>query len=266
MGNSPNIGRYDVAGYDFKTIDLKSTVGAELTPLCIFVVRGNYKTQVQILSDRGANFNVLDSFQNSPLHYAAERRSDLVKFLVDKGVPTCQQNKRGETPLLIAVKNEKYEYIHPLRDAMFIADNEGKGPIHYAVENDDVTMIQFLTVNTPALPWYCITDPLDFHLNFFANGEGFTSLSLAVFNMKKNAILALAQHGADPDAKYQNKSPNDYIVEISRSRLYGKESFPCTKNEILKVYAIVNKETDIYRNVQANSTLHTSLLSNTIKY
>jgi ankyrin repeat protein len=266
MGNSPNIGRYDVAGYDFKTVDLNATVGSELTPLCIFVVRGNYQTQVQILSERGANFNVLDSLLNSPLHYAAERRSDLVKFLVDWGVPTCQQNKRGETPLLIAVKNEKYEYIHPLRDAMFIVDNEGKGPIHYAVENNDATMIQFLTANTPALPWYCITEPLDFHLNFFANGDGFTSLSLAVFNMKKTAILALAQHGADPDAKYQNKSPNDYIVEISRSMLYGTDSVPCTKNEILKVYAIVNKETDIYRNVQATSNLRTGLLSNTMKY
>lgn len=266
MGNTPNIGRWDIAGYNFETINLNATVGSELTPLCIFVVKGNYKTQIEILAKRGADFNVMDSFFNTPLHYAAEKRTDLVSLLIDLGVHKCLQNKRGETPLHIAVKNQRYDYIRSLSDAMFIKDNEGKGPIHYAIEQNDVEMIQLLVVNTPSLPILWISsytlEPLDYHLNYFANNDGLTPLSLAIFEMKEKSIIALSNHGANPKIKYKNKSPNDYIVEISRSLVYGKDQLQCKENDVLKIYSIINHETDVHRNVYGESTIHTGLLSN----
>lgn len=269
MGNVPNVRARDITGYDFKTIDPNTTIGSEQTPLCIFVVRGNYRTQYQLLSDRGANFNIVDFYGNSPLHYAAERECNFIRSLVDKGLDPSLKNKRGLTPLHIAVKNKHYEYIYHLKDAMFVTDNEGNGPIHHAILNQDIRMIQFLLVNTPKLPmtWlmtYC--EPKEFHLNYFGNHENFTPLSLAIHKMHPYVIAALINHGADPTALYNKKSPNDHIAQIRRRLLYDDDKKACTKEQVLHIWSIINKDTDVYRNINPCADKHTGLLSNTVKF
>jgi len=269
MGNSPNIRALDISGYDFKTIDLNTTIGREETPLVIFIVRGNYRTQFQILSDRGAKFNIVDFYGNSPLHYAAERKCDFIRHLMDKGLDPCLRNKHGLTPLHIAVNNKHYEYVYHLKNAMFVTDNNGDGPIHYAIKNGDIKMIHFLILNTPSLPmsWLLTySEPKEYHLDYFANGSDITPLSLAIDTMNVHVIASLVDHGADPKAKHKGKSPNDHIAKIRRTLLYDNENKRCSKEDILNVWSVANNDTDVHRNINTYADKYTGLLSGTPKF
>lgn len=269
MGNSPNIRALDISGYDFKTIDLNTTIGREETPLVIFVVRGNYKTQFHILLDRGAKFKIVDFYGNSPLHYAAERKCDFIQYLIEKGLDPCLRNKHGLTPLHIAVRNKHYEYIYHLKNAMFVSDNKGDGPIHYAIKNGDSEMIHCLLVNSPSLPMTWVMtyyEPKEYHLNYFANGSNLTPLSLAIDTMNVQIIALLVDNGADPKAKHNDKSPNDHIAKIRRSLLYDNEQKQCTKEDILKIWSVVNNDTDVHRNTNLFANKYTGLLSGTAKF
>ena len=57
----------------------------------------------------GAKINVKDDGNNTPLHKACERNSTLkvVELLVDRGASLTAANNNGETPLDMAIKNDK---------------------------------------------------------------------------------------------------------------------------------------------------------------
>jgi ankyrin repeat protein len=69
--------------------------------------------------EHGAKIDIRDQGNNTPLHKACERNSTLtvVKLLMDHGASLTAINNNGETPLDVAVKNDKTNIAGYLRGA-----------------------------------------------------------------------------------------------------------------------------------------------------
>jgi ankyrin repeat protein len=67
--------------------------------------------------DKGAIINVRDLAHNTPLHKACRRNSTVavVKLLVEHGASLTATNNNGETPLDMAIQNDKKSIVAYLR-------------------------------------------------------------------------------------------------------------------------------------------------------
>jgi ankyrin repeat protein len=253
MGNSIHLSISDFIRHDITTLPRNATIGNSKTPICVFVVKMGYAQAFLSLIRRNANFDVVDHLGNSPMHYAAEKRTPYyLDVLVSTNFNMCILNNLGLTPLHIAVMHHKCDYVRPLRSAMFIGEDR---PIHHAIELKDQEMIHTLITNTPGYTHeWMFGDSKYNHLNSCANKVGLTALSLAVKRKDLETIHTLLQHGADPDAKYGGKSPKDHLREISYVEL------PKQMDRMVPLWAALNRDTDMYRNIDERSDMYTGLL------
>lgn len=264
MGNSINISPEQFSIIPSSSFVEGTTVGEDKTPLPHFVVRIGFFKKFKAIIAKKINFNFPDKYGNTPLHYAAAKtESKFLEVLIHEGLDPCQQNNKGETPLLIAVKHKKYAYIRTLSPAMFIRDNKMRGPLHIAIESNDYGMIGILLNNTPDIPikWlftYILMSAKEYHLNCFANGEGFTALGLAVSRMDETMIRTLISYKANVNALYNGKCAKDILTEIASTKKY-------TDNKILHMWGILNGDNNVYRNVYDTNTVHTCLLTGEYK-
>jgi ankyrin repeat protein len=75
------------------------------------------KSIINALLEKGADLNHQNGNGNTPLHVAVlENKSDIVKFLLEKGAETNIKNKKEETPLDIAKKNKVKEIIDNIEE------------------------------------------------------------------------------------------------------------------------------------------------------
>ena len=273
MGNSVNLTRDQYAAMRPWSFVEGTTIGKDETPLPHFVVRlGNLSTFIILIRNK-FNFNFADKYGNTPLHYAAAKNdSRFLDTLLREGLDPCQQNDKGETPLMIAVKEKQYTHVHPLKDAIFIPDNKMRGPIHVAIEAKDYSMIGFLIKNTPDIPmkWvltYALMTPIQYHLNSFPNEEGFTALGLAVILMDENMVRTLISYKADANALYKGKSAKNILADIGMKNMYGglNPTKHCTKKEVLRMWSVLNGDNNVYRNIYDRNTRHTGLLTGEYK-
>lgn len=104
----------------------------------------------KLLINKGADINLVDYDQLTPLCYAAERGDlCLVKQLIDKGANVNHQNDQGTTPLLFAVLDkDSYETAKLLIDNganVNLNDNNGYSPIIAAAYNGNFRIVKYLT-------------------------------------------------------------------------------------------------------------------------
>ena len=124
MGNSiTNISRKEFSRTRPWLFDENVTVGEQETPIAMFVVKARLSGAFNVFIQRKFNFNIVDEFGNTPLHYAAESGGVFVEALVNEGLDPCAQNNKGYTPLISAVISKKIEHIPLLASAMFVRDN-----------------------------------------------------------------------------------------------------------------------------------------------
>ena len=133
----------------------------------------------------------VDASGNGPLHYAAMAAlAKGVSFIASRGVEVDSRNKDGQTPLLLALKNDSTDTVNALLtlganpDAR---DASGATALHLAVYWNSSNCLKLLARSAGDL------DPRDF--------TGKTPLRDAVDKMDAAATAFLLERGADPLAR-----------------------------------------------------------------
>jgi ankyrin repeat protein len=109
-------GNYGVAALCLESgVDINETLGSR-TLLHAFAHQGDI-VGTRWLVDHGAEINLRDHGNNTPLHKACERNSTLkvVDLLVKRGASLTATNNNGETALDMAIKNDKKTIVDYLR-------------------------------------------------------------------------------------------------------------------------------------------------------
>jgi ankyrin repeat protein len=267
MGNvTTHISREEFARTKPWLFDENVTVGNQQTPIVIFVVKAGLTGAFNVFIQRRFNFNVVDEFGNTPLHYAAEKSGVFVNTLVKNGLDPCAQNYKGQTPLISAVLSNKKEHFQLLSTAMFIRDTRFRGPIHHAMGLNDLELIKELVRYTPALPKHWIltyNEPIDYHLNYFANVESFPPVHLSVMSMDMEMVKCILLMGGDVDSEYNGKTARGILVSIGATLRYGG-IFPtdiCTREEVSEMWSVITDDTNVHRHIDAGADRHTGLLT-----
>ena len=135
MGNVSSIDAKDLhlkdPGKDL--IQQNTTIGENKIPIQCYAVRGRHKVLFDYLI-ANVTFDVYDAQGDTPLHYAASLSSSYYMKKILQVLNTQYPNQMLRTPLLVAVLHHRYDYIRPLRFAMYDYDNSGCGPIHYSIQ------------------------------------------------------------------------------------------------------------------------------------
>ena len=263
MGNKNNITRYEFAATKPWLLDEDVTVGKEEIPIAVFSVRAGIMSYFNIFIQRKFSFHYVDEFGNTPLHYAAEKNHDYVSALLENGLSPTRYNIKGQTPLMIAVKNGRYQHVKALLSAWCIRDCECNAPIHYAIEANDVKMVMLLLSNTPNLPYtWVFTNytPIQYHMHCLLNSESMSAFCMAVLKLKYEAVECFMSLGANPDLKIKGMSAKSILAKMGTRNTYGDIYYSkhCTKKEIDKMWSILSRDMDVNRNVGGD--LHTRLL------
>lgn len=263
MGNTTNISRFEFAATKPWLLNENVTVGKQKIPVAVFSVRAGLMSFFNVFIQRGFNFNLLDEFRNTPLHYAAEKKHDYVTALLHHGLSPSRYNLKGQTPLMIAVRNGQYQHVKALAGAMFIRDNRCNAPIHYAIETNDVKMVQILIKYTPSIPSsWLFTDctSTEYHIQRLQNSESMSALCMAVLRLKYEIVECLMSFGADPNLQYNGVSAKSIIAKMGRNNTYGDIFYSkhCTTEEIARMWGILTRDTNVNRNI--GNGLHARLL------
>ena len=257
---------------DTKPFKVSENTLVNSIPVVCYVVKAGLIFYVKAFIARKFSFNRVDIYGNTPLHYAAStKRSKLVSLFVEMGLSTCLTNKRGQTPLMIAILNKRYDHIPMLKDAMFVRDAQYNGPLHHAILEEDVRLLHALVLNTPPLPktWVLtFTHPKDYHLNYFPQTESLPALSLAISYMKFTMVKELIQLGADKNASYSNQTPLSILNGIARTLRYGGtfKTDRRTQKDVKRMWGVLEDDTNINRTTYNFSDKHTGLLSGNCTY
>ncbi|MFI3258138.1 MAG: ankyrin repeat domain-containing protein, partial [Spirochaetales bacterium] len=139
------------------------------------------------------NINTRDSFGNTPLYIAVERNTDLeqIQFLVSMGADVNARNKSGHSALYIAVENNNRavgEYLLANNADVFSSDDNQSSPLSLALSKGGFVQEWFLTSQVIQS----------------SDGLGDTPLHYAAKRELNNAIFALLERGANPNAQNTN--------------------------------------------------------------
>ncbi|KAL0206664.1 hypothetical protein P9112_001971 [Eukaryota sp. TZLM1-RC] len=112
---------------------------------------GSMKTIRIVLSNK-ASLDIVNSFGDSLLHVAAGRSRSLIELIIGKGHNLSQslinlQNKKGETPLLIACNKGCFESVELLLSHNAdpsLSDYSSFSPLHAAVSQSFVEVVRLL--------------------------------------------------------------------------------------------------------------------------
>ena len=86
-------------------------------PMIFHAVKKGTLEILDLLIKSGANTQQIHKKVGSTIHYAVKhRKSDMVKYLVGKGVDVNIKDSQHETPLMIAVQNENGSFVKLLLD------------------------------------------------------------------------------------------------------------------------------------------------------
>ena len=258
MGNTTNISRFEFSATKPWLLNENVTVGKEEIPVAAFSVRAGIMSMFNVFVQRGFNFNFVDEFGNTPLHYAAEKNHDYVTALLNCGLSPTRYNLLGQTPLMIAVKNGRYQHVKALSSVWYIRDYKCNAPIHYAIEANDVKMVLLLLSNTPKLPstWFFTTyTATEYHMHHLLNSESMSAFCMAVLTLEYEAVKCFMSLGANPDL-----AAKTVLAKMGTRNTYGDIFYSkhCSKKDIDKMLSILARDTDVNRNVGGD--LHARLL------
>ena len=110
-------------------------------------VRGNLE-KVKRLVVKGADLNAVDTYGNTPLHWAAGNGyAAVVEYLVAKGASVNAVNRTGNTPLHWAAVNGHVAVVEHLvanGADLNAVDKYGSTPLHRAAEREHPAIVEFL--------------------------------------------------------------------------------------------------------------------------
>ncbi|MCU0547580.1 MAG: ankyrin repeat domain-containing protein [Oscillatoriaceae cyanobacterium Prado104] len=165
------------------------------------------------------DINARDEYGNTPLHRAVQdNRPEIVSFLIANGAELNVKNesentplhlsRSGNTPLHLAVQNNRPEIVSFLitNGAKVNVKNEsGNTPLHLAVQNNRPEIVSFLIANGAKVN--------------VKNNEGWIPLDIAFFKNRQNINqlppLPPLEHGAKINIQHNHrKIPLDIAVDL----------------------------------------------------
>ena len=161
---------------------------------------------------KGADVNIADSKGNIPLHMAVKYNGiSTVSFLLQKTKYVDKSNYTGVKPLHMAAENNFLAVIKKIlhyRVDTTATDNRKRNVLHYALNNQDSKVVDFLVLETSAVKM----------LNEADIENKITPLQQAVAEDKIATVSNMIKHGADINAVDGNG--NSSLAIAVDSKLY----------------------------------------------
>jgi ankyrin repeat protein len=105
---------------------------------------------MEYLIENGANINILDNEEQTPLFHACQfDKREIAELLIKNGALIDTQDSDGESPLLIACRNGSIEIAKLLIDQganLSIQDDDGESPLFLAYQSGKKELIDLLCV------------------------------------------------------------------------------------------------------------------------
>jgi len=159
-----------------------------------------FKELVQQLIKDGANVAIGDSQKRTPLHYATTKEVAALLML-----DINARDKSGNTPLHLAVQNNRPEIVYFLIDngaKVNVKKSDGQTPLHLAVQDNRLEMVSFLIANGAKLN--------------VKNSDGDTPLYIAISLKRQNINQLLLEHGAEINIQNNHRiTPLDIALQMN---------------------------------------------------
>ncbi|WP_353272555.1 ankyrin repeat domain-containing protein [Wolbachia endosymbiont (group A) of Urophora cardui] len=178
-------------------------------------VRQNNLSEVDNLLSMGADVNIRDRRNWTPLHCAADNdnKLDISRAILNRNADIEARTNVGETPLHIANAYGQLKIIELLIDkgaSLEAKTNDGLTPLHVAIQHNSATpeIIEFL---------------LNKGVNIEAKTkDDWTPLHYAVFKDRLDIVKVLSSRGANIEAKNKDgKTPLDLAIQGNYTDIVG---------------------------------------------
>lgn len=196
---------------------------------------GDLKKVIELLSS-GADLNTVvgDNDKRNLLHHASQKgHSNLIEFLIEKGIDVNSLDKRGRTPLYLSCLDRQLNSARTLISKGADIDISGEhNPLDIASSNsyEGTEIVELLLENNA-------------NVNQICRGTKVTPLMGALHQTKTKALKLLLNAGANPNH-----------IDINGDSPLGRVSeheFPEHVNLLLEFKGNIN-----YQNSSGNSALH----------
>jgi ankyrin repeat protein len=235
-----------------RTINWKE--GDQRETLLHYAIRFEHLEVVKILIERGADMNIGDNDEMTPLHKAAYRGLlEISEYLLSKGASLSVKDRYGVSPLHLAAARGHNKVMSLLLDRgadINLPDNDGETPLHRAAKNGYPKAVSFLLEKganpdigdeqgRTALYWSverkrysCIAALLkaDVNTESATKKDGETPLHKALAENDVRAAEMLVKGGADVNVK---NSKGESPLQIAEKR---------KMREIVKLFREMEKE------------------------
>jgi len=139
------VNRYDIARILFDHGADPNGAGARPDPLSMAIEFSDLR-MVQLLVDNGAEIDGKDGAEGwHHLHLAATmNKADVVRYLIEKGIPVDTRDPQGRTPLMMASDSNALAAARQLLDDGAdpkAQDHTGATPLHYALFSVDMARL-----------------------------------------------------------------------------------------------------------------------------
>jgi ankyrin repeat protein len=162
----------------------------ERTPLHLAVMNGHIEV-VKFLVEHQAEVNVKKENAEIPLHLAAKNgHIEVVEFLIRHRADVDAKSKEGETPLHLTAENGHIEVVRSLikhQAEVNIKDQQQWMPLHLAAQNGHVAVVEFLIQHQAEVN--------------ASNETGETPLHLAAMNGHIEVVKFLIEYQAEANVK-----------------------------------------------------------------
>lgn len=179
-------------------------------PALIAAVEGGHEATIAVLLDRGANIEIRDASEDTPLQTALNwSHPDIARFLVTRGANLDAASKHGETPLEHAIDEDKTEDVELLLE-LGASPNvvvQGRSAMRSAIEKGGDYLAQLLDAGGDS--------------SLVLNTEkGETALHFAVRLGNTDAVELLLARGAKSDPRDAfGSTPLDYALTMENDAL-----------------------------------------------
>lgn len=122
-------------------------------PLLTYATLADQTGVIKWLIKNGAQVDVKDIIQRTPLHWASHRgHHDIVKILLDNNSDCTLMDAEGVSPLHLAIKQTSTKCLHLMLDQIerkrinpkYLIDNKGRTPVHWAAASGFVDHLQVI--------------------------------------------------------------------------------------------------------------------------
>ncbi|WP_265014610.1 ankyrin repeat domain-containing protein [Wolbachia endosymbiont (group B) of Camptogramma bilineatum] len=127
-------------------VDVNAKYDCGETLLHVAAKNYNWTKTAKILIAEGADVNIVDFFEQTPLHVAAKyNHINIAKILIAEGADVNMVDFCKQTPLHVAVENNSIETVRALikRGAnIYVEDELNRMPLHHAVKNSSAELVK----------------------------------------------------------------------------------------------------------------------------